>query len=67
MVGGQPSLQLLLLVQHLCLCALLVVGGQPKLQLLLLLLQHLCLACFVQIEKCYVFSHHFSLPGEWDS
>ena len=44
-----------------------VVGGQPKLQLLLLLVQHLCLACFVQIEKCYVFSHHFSLPGEWDS
>ena len=29
-----------------------------------------CLAfvpCFVQIEKCYVFLHHFSLPGEWDS
>ena len=27
-----------------------------------------CLAfvpCFVQIEKCYVFSNHFSLPGEW--
>ena len=29
-----------------------------------------CLAfvpCFVQIEKCYVFSHHFSLPGQWSS